>query len=70
MLGGAGMQDDHQTAPAEWSLERQMVSQPCRPCAATLPPLQFNAWFARQSTPRVVTETHEQGPLVYFDALL
>jgi hypothetical protein len=34
------------------------------------PGLQFNAWFARQSTPRVVTETHEQGPLVYFDAHL
>ncbi len=26
--------------------------------------------FARQSQPRVVTTEHEQGPLVYFDALL
>ncbi|PRW39295.1 Not1 domain-containing [Chlorella sorokiniana] len=31
---------------------------------------QINAWFARQSQPRVVTTEHEQGPLVYFDALL
>ncbi|KAL4448046.1 hypothetical protein ABPG75_005265 [Micractinium tetrahymenae] len=31
---------------------------------------QFQAWFARQSQPRVVTETHEQGPLIYFDSLL
>lgn len=23
-----------------------------------------------QSQPRVVTESHEQGPLIYFDALL
>eukprot|EP00887_Chlorella_sp_A99_P004683 scaffold4.g4683.t1 len=28
---------------------------------------EFNAWFARQSAPKVVTETYEQGPLVYFD---
>ncbi|KAI3438424.1 hypothetical protein D9Q98_000855 [Chlorella vulgaris] len=31
---------------------------------------QFNAWFARQSQPRTVTDAHEIGSLVYFDAHL
>ncbi|GAB4823932.1 hypothetical protein N2152v2_010978 [Parachlorella kessleri] len=31
---------------------------------------QFNAWFARQGQPKVVTDTYEQGPLIYFDCQL
>ena len=50
----------------------QKVTPLPAPLHHALPSLlpQFQAWFARQSQPRVVTETHETGPLVYFDANL
>lgn len=40
------------------------------PATAPITPPPPFCRFARQSQPRVVTSEHEQGPLVYFDALL
>ncbi len=40
-----------------------------RPGTSLLTPT-FASRQRLQSQPRVVTETHEQGPLIYFDSLL
>jgi hypothetical protein len=50
------------------ALDTVAAAPPARCPAPTRPARpQFNAWFARQSTPRTVTETHETGPLIFFD---